>query len=68
MSTSYEVRPRFVREIALWWQGELDRHAAGGETPDPPPHREVMERFGCTEEESLRGVGLGEHRHFSGVE
>ncbi len=62
------VRPRMVREIALWWQAELARSVGGGHTPDPPPHREVIDRFGCSEEEALRGVGLGEHRHFSGVQ
>ena len=63
------VRPQVVRDIALWWQGELDRFLAEGrEAPDLPSHPEVMERFGCEEEESLRGVSLGEHRHFSGIE
>ncbi len=37
-------------------------------TPDPPAHREVMDRFDCSQEEALRGVGPGEQRHFSGVE
>jgi hypothetical protein len=62
------VRPNTVREIALWWQSELDHAALGGEAPELPPHNEVMRRFQCSEEESLRGVGLGEHRHFSGSE
>jgi hypothetical protein len=62
------VRPEAVREIALWWQSELDRAALTGATPEPPSHEEVMLRFQCSEEEALRGVGLGEHRHFSGSE
>lgn len=62
------VRPKLVREIALWWQSELDRAALVGETPEPPSHQEVMRRFQCSHEEALRGVGLGEHRHFSGTE
>lgn len=62
------VRPPIVRQIALWWQGELDRSRKSGEILDPPSHAEVMERFQCSEEEALRGVGLGEHRHFSGSE
>ena len=62
------VRPQIVRKIALWWQSELDRGALVGETREPPPHKEVMLRFQCSEEEALRGVGLGEHRHFSGSE
>ncbi len=62
------VRPKIVREIALWWQSELDRAALIAETPEPPSNEEVMLRFQCSEEEALRGVGLGEHRHFSGSE
>lgn len=62
------VRPQVVREIALWWQGELDRAALAGETPDTPPPEEVMRRFQCSEEEARRGCGLGEHRHFSGID
>ena len=62
------VRPKTVREIALWWQSELDRAALVGEVRELPSHSEVMRRFHCSEEESLRGVGLGEHRHFSGSE
>jgi len=62
------VRPKIVREIALWWQNELDRAALVGETLDPATHSEVMHRFQCSEEEALRGVALGEHRHFSGTE
>jgi hypothetical protein len=62
------VRPKIVREIALWWQSELDRAALVEEAPEPPSNEEVMLRFQCTEEEALRGVGLGEHRHFSGSE
>ncbi len=62
------VRPPVVRKIALWWQARLDRAAEQGELPSPPPHREVIEKFNCTEEEAIRGVGLGEHRHFSGTE
>ena len=65
---SKTVRPKIVRDIALWWQGELDRAALVGETPEPPAHKDVMLRFHCSEEEALRGVGLGEHRHFSGIE
>lgn len=65
---SKNVRPQIVREIALWWQSELDRAFLVGDTPEPPPHEEVMLRFQCSEEEALRGVGLGEHRHFSGSE
>jgi hypothetical protein len=65
---SKTVRPQIVRTIALWWQSELDRAALAGETREPPPHEEVMLRFQCSEEEALRGVGLGEHRHFSGTE
>jgi hypothetical protein len=62
------VRPKIVRDIALWWQSELDRAALVGETPEPPSREEVMRSFQCSEEEALRGVGLGEHRHFSGSE
>lgn len=62
------VRPKIVREIALWWQSELDRAALIAETPEPPSNEEVMLRFQCSDEEALRGVGLGEHRHFSGSE
>lgn len=67
-ASNTSVRPEVVREIALWWQGELDRAALAGDTPDPPPCEEVMRRFQCSEEEALRGSGLGEHRHFSGIE
>lgn len=63
----FQVRPELVRKIALWWQAELDK-AAREETPDPPSHDSVMKRFQCSEEEALRGVGLGEHRHFAGIE
>jgi hypothetical protein len=62
------VRPQIIRKIALWWQSELDRAALVGETRKLPPQEEVMLRFQCSEEEALRGVGLGEHRHFSGTE
>lgn len=62
------VRPEVIREIALWWQGQLDLAVLAGETPDPPSCSEVMLRFHCSEEEALRGVGLGEHRHFSGIQ
>jgi hypothetical protein len=68
MEDTKTVRPKIVREIALWWQSELDRAAAIGETPGPPSNKDVMLRFQCSEEEALRGVGLGEHRHFSGSE
>ena len=68
MDEAAKVRPEFVRRIALWWQSELDRNAAKGRTPDTPSDGDVMKRFGCSEEEALRGVGLGEHRHFSSVE
>ena len=61
------VRPEVVREIALWWQGELDRAAAAGETPDLPSYEEIMRRFQCSQEEALRGTGVGEQRHFSGI-
>jgi|HubBroStandDraft_6_1064221.scaffolds.fasta_scaffold110591_7 hypothetical protein len=67
-ASNTSVRPEVVREIALWWQGELARAALAGETPDPPSCEEVMRRFQCSEEEALRGSGLGEHRHFSGIE
>lgn len=67
-ASNSSVRPEVVREIALWWQSELDRAALTGETPDLPPYEEVMRRFQCSEEEALRGSGLGEHRHFSGIE
>jgi hypothetical protein len=62
------VRPTIIREIAIWWKSELDRAALMGETPEPPSHQEVMLRFRCSEEEALRGVGLGEHHYFSGTE
>ena len=62
------MRPPVVREIALWWQGELDRGAAAGRTPALPAHLEVIELFGCSEEEALRGVGLGEQRHYCGTD
>jgi hypothetical protein len=62
------VRPQVVRKIALWWQSELDRAALVGESPEPPSHEDVIRRFQCSEEEALLGVGLGEHRHFSGSE
>ncbi len=65
---STAIRPEFVRKIALWWQGELDRCAMAGRIPDLPSDKEVIERFDCTSEEVLRGVGLGEHRYFSGTE
>ncbi len=67
-ATIPEVRPEVVRRIAHWWQGEMDRHAAQGEAPSPPAMGEVQVRFSCTEEEALRGLVLGEHRHFSGTE
>lgn len=62
------VRPHIVREIALWWQRELDRAALAGDTPDTPSCEEVMRRFQCSEEEALRGSALAEHRHFSGID
>jgi hypothetical protein len=62
------IRPNVVREIALWWQSELDRAGLAGEAPEPPSNDEVMFRFQCSDEEALRGIGLGEHRHFSGSE
>ena len=67
-ASKVSVRPEVVREIALWWQGELGRAALAGETPDLPSYEEVMRRFQCSEEEALRGSGLGEHRHFSGID
>lgn len=67
-ASNSSVRPEVVREIALWWQGELDRAALAGKTPDLPPYEKVMRRFQCSEEEALRGSGLGEQRHFSGIE
>jgi hypothetical protein len=63
-----KVRPTIIREIALWWQGELDRAAIVEETPEPPSYENVMLRFHCSEEEALWGGGLGERRRFSGIE
>lgn len=65
---STTVRPELVRKIALWWQAEMDRHVMTGRIPDPPSDEEVIARFQCTREEALRGVGLGDHRYFSGTE
>jgi len=67
-ATRLSVRPQVVREIALWWQSELDRAADANQTPDLPSYQEVMGRFRCSQEEALRGLGLGEQRHFSGIE
>ena len=67
MDEPAKVRPEVVRRITLWWQSELDRNAAKGRTPNTPSNEDVMKRFQCSEEEALRGVGLGEHRHFSSV-
>lgn len=64
-----KLRPDIVRQIAVWWQGQLD-YATQQDIPPPesPPFPEVMNKFNCSEEEALRGVCLGEYRHFGGVE
>lgn len=63
------LRPRVVWEIARWWQGRLDAASDGEDhLPESPPLPEVMSRFGCSEEEALRGLCVGEHRHFGSVE
>lgn len=63
------LRPNLVREIALWWQNRLDGASDGaGVLPQSPLLSEVMNKFGCSEEEALRGVCLGEYRHFDGVD
>lgn len=64
-----KLRPDVVRQIALWWQGHLDEANRGENLlPESPPLPDVMRKFGCSEEEALRGLCLGEHRHFAGVE
>jgi hypothetical protein len=67
-ASAESVRPEVVREIALWWQRELDRAVLTGDIPGLPSYEDVMQRFQCSEEEALRGSGLGEQRHFSGIE
>jgi hypothetical protein len=64
-----KLRPDIVRQIALWWQNQLDgaSNAATG-LPESPSLPEVMAKFDCSEEEALRGVCLGEYRHFDGVD
>lgn len=64
-----KLRPDFVRQIALWWQScldEADKQDNG--LPESPPLPEVMRKFGCSEEEALRGLCVGEYRHFGGIE
>jgi len=64
-----KLRPENVRQIALWWQGCLDGASQEGNLlPESPPLSDVMRRFGCTEEEALRGLCLGEYRHFGSIE
>ena len=64
-SAGYLFCPEVVREIALWWQRELDRARAYRRHPRPPLVRRRYAAFpGVHEEEALRGSGLGEQRHF----
>jgi len=64
-----KLRPDLVRQIALWWQNRLDGASNGAEgLPPSPSLPEVMVKFDCSEEEALRGVCLGEYRHFDGVD
>lgn len=68
-ASAEKLRPQVVREIALWWQGRLDAASDGDDhLPESPPLPEVMSRFGCSEEEALRGLCVGEYRHFGSVE
>ena len=63
------LRPNTVRQIAVWWQDQLDNaNRQNTPAPESPSLLEVMDKFNCSEEEALRGVCLGEYRHFGGVE
>ncbi|HWZ42665.1 MAG TPA: hypothetical protein VNW97_04280 [Candidatus Saccharimonadales bacterium] len=69
VASENKLRPDLIREIALWWQNRLDGAGNGANgLPESPSLPEVMTKFACSEEEALRGVCLGEYRHFDGVD
>ena len=59
-------RPALIRDIARWWQRRLDEATVDGEALNPPSDNYVMDRFQCSEEEALRGIGVGEQLHWGG--
>ena len=64
--THNTFRPTLIREIARWWQRRLDEAAVDGEGLNPPSDSYVMDKFQCSEEEALRGIGVGEQLHWGG--
>lgn len=62
-----ELRPIVIRRIAQWWQQSLTDVEANGGPLDEADFSEVMREFNCSEEEALRGVGVGEQLHWGAV-
>jgi hypothetical protein len=64
-----KLRPAVVREIALWWHGRLDEATHQADVlPESPSLPDIMQKFRCSEDEALRGLCLGEYRHFGSIE
>ena len=59
-----KIRPSVIGQIARWWKERLDAAAVDGEALEPPVWVEVMAEFGCSEEEALRGLCVGEHLYW----
>lgn len=65
---SVKLRPDRIKDVSLWWQRRLDEAFARGEPlEEPPAVAEVTAQFSCSEEEALRGLWVGEQRHWSGA-
>jgi len=60
------VRPDLVASIAGWWHGHLCADGAGSNLPTAVLI-EVSERFGCSNEEAIRGICVGEQLYWGGA-
>lgn len=60
------LRPELIASIARWWHEHL---CAGGPAVNPPTAvlTEVSERFGCSSEEAIRGICVGEQLYWGGA-
>ena len=67
VESTEELRPSVIRQIAQWWQQILTDVEAEGEPLAEADFSEVMREFDCSEEEALRGVGVGEQLHWGAV-
>lgn len=61
-----ELRPSVIAEIARWWQQCLGEAAQNGRVLEPADVNDVTAKFQCSDEEAIRGLGVGEHLHWAG--